>query len=104
VEELQAKDGYVSKLLRGQIKPAAATDAEKEPSASIDTAGPQSQISPAGLAEDDASRQLGDWSVYKYYFRTIGPNATIIFLLLTTGWAFLNAFPSTFFFRCKFLR
>lgn len=71
-------------------------DVEAKASKQDESAAPQSQTSQAGLAEDDPSRQLGDWSVYKYYFRSIGPNATIIFLVFASGWAFLNAFPSKF--------
>jgi hypothetical protein len=93
---LQAIDGYVSKLLKGQIQPTIPKDVGDKASKHVDSAAPQNPTHQAGLAEDDASRQLGDWSVYKYYFRSIGPNATIIFLFFASGWAFLNAFPSKF--------
>lgn len=42
----------------------------------------------------DRSRQLGDFSVYKYYFAATGRSAMIIFWLLEISWAFLETFPS----------
>ena len=50
-------------------------------------------VEPSETPDDDKSRQLGDWSVYKFYFNTIGAPATIIFMVLAVGWAVLTAFP-----------
>lgn len=42
----------------------------------------------------DKSRQMGDFSVYKYYFAATGRPAMIIFWALEILWAFLETFPS----------
>lgn len=42
----------------------------------------------------DKSRQMGDFSVYKYYFAATGRPAMIIFWSLEVIWAFLETFPS----------
>jgi ATP-binding cassette, subfamily C (CFTR/MRP), member 1 len=42
----------------------------------------------------DKSRQMGDFSVYKYYFAATGRLAMIIFWALEILWAFLETFPS----------
>lgn len=44
--------------------------------------------------KDDKRRQLGDSTVYKYYFGSIGPIFIITLLALEIVWAFLQSFPS----------
>ncbi|KAL7963372.1 P-loop containing nucleoside triphosphate hydrolase protein [Trichoderma compactum] len=45
--------------------------------------------------KDDKRRQLGDSTVYKYYFGSIGPIFIIILLSLEIVWAFLQSFPNS---------
>ena len=39
-------------------------------------------------------RQIGDWSVYHYYFQTLGWQYTSVFFVLEILWAFFFSFPS----------
>ena len=89
--ELNARDGsYVQSFAlqqaaRGleeeQTEPAEIYKLGTKPASAIDTIG-------------DKSRQLGDFSVYKYYFSATGRSAMIIFWVLEILWAFLETFPS----------
>ncbi|KAL6795285.1 P-loop containing nucleoside triphosphate hydrolase protein [Trichoderma sp. SZMC 28012] len=45
--------------------------------------------------KDDKRRQLGDSTVYKYYFGSIGPIFIITLLSLEIVWAFLQSFPNS---------
>ncbi|KAK2037213.1 multidrug resistance-like protein [Colletotrichum somersetense] len=44
--------------------------------------------------EEDKRRQLGDWSVYGYYFGTVGALLVVIMLFLQITWAFFSTFPT----------
>lgn len=44
--------------------------------------------------QDDKRRQLGDWSVYGYYFGSVGASLVAILMVLEVTWAFLSTFPS----------
>ncbi|KAK1596393.1 multidrug resistance-like protein [Colletotrichum navitas] len=43
---------------------------------------------------EDERRQLGDWSVYGYYFGTIGALLVVVMLFLQMTWAFFSTFPT----------
>ncbi|KAL9109116.1 MAG: hypothetical protein Q9227_006207 [Pyrenula ochraceoflavens] len=43
---------------------------------------------------DDRKRQLGDTSVYHFYFQALGRPITIVFLFWQICWAFFQAFPT----------
>ena len=43
---------------------------------------------------EDKARQIGDFSVYKYYFSAAGRRVMIIFWTLEVTWACLETFPS----------
>lgn len=43
---------------------------------------------------EDKARQIGDFSVYSYYFAATGKSAMIIFWALEVTWTFLETFPS----------
>lgn len=43
---------------------------------------------------DDKKRQLGDLSVYRYYFNTVGIRSTLIFFGISMIYGFLYAFPA----------
>jgi ATP-binding cassette subfamily C (CFTR/MRP) protein 1 len=43
---------------------------------------------------DDARRQLGDGTVYRSYFDSVGVKYVVILLLLEVVWGFLQSFPS----------
>ncbi|TIC95348.1 ABC transporter C family member 8 [Colletotrichum higginsianum] len=44
--------------------------------------------------QDDKRRQLGDWSVYGYYFGSVGTVLVAIMLFLQVTWAFFSTFPT----------
>lgn len=44
--------------------------------------------------KDDKRRQLGDSTVYKYYFSSIGTIFIVTLFALEIIWAFLQSFPS----------
>lgn len=44
-------------------------------------------------ADQDTRRQLGDATVYKYYFGSIGVSFALTLLVLEVVWAFLQSFP-----------
>ena len=46
------------------------------------------------LEEDDASRRMGDLSIYLYYIQSIGWIPTIIFVVAITVYIFCVSFPS----------
>ncbi|KAK1967123.1 hypothetical protein LY78DRAFT_19390 [Colletotrichum sublineola] len=46
------------------------------------------------VPEEDKRRQLGDWSVYGYYFRTVGALFVVMMLFLQISWAFFSTFPT----------
>lgn len=48
---------------------------------------------PAPAQTEDKRRQLGDSSVYKYYFGSIGKTFALTLLFLELGWTFLQSFP-----------
>ncbi|KAI8158372.1 ABC transporter atnG [Colletotrichum sp. SAR 10_86] len=43
---------------------------------------------------EDKRRQLGDWSVYNYYFGSVGAILVAVMLLLQMSWAFFSTFPT----------
>ena len=43
---------------------------------------------------DDKTRQVGDFSIYRYYFSCLSWKVTATFLILQICWAFFSCFPS----------
>lgn len=96
-QDLNATDGYVRKFcLENATNTKTIGEKPRTDPDPIVKSLPQAQTSPNIPSEDDKGRQLGDWAVYKYYFRAIGMDATTIFLFLAGGWAFFYTFPSEF--------
>ena len=94
-QSLDARDGYVHSFC---LVHAHGKDQER----SQDLEGTQAQIadkSPIKPAQhtnqppDDRKRQLGDVSVYRFYFQALGRPLTIVFLVWQFIWAFFQAFP-----------
>jgi ATP-binding cassette subfamily C (CFTR/MRP) protein 1 len=52
--------------------------------------------SKSGDKKSDATRQNGDFGIYKYYFACISWTIVAIFLLLQFAYAFLCTFPSKY--------
>ena len=101
VGELSRKsDGYVSSLVAMQGD--AESESGKEVSPTKDTGEKEklaktSENGKAKKAEanDDLTRQMGDMTVYKYYFDNIGPMLVVLLIIMEVVNAFFSAFPST---------
>jgi hypothetical protein len=92
---LNSQEGYVQRFC---LEHADETQGKGEDSISDSEAKPetlvQAQAATLNIPSDDKSRQLGDRTVYNYYFRTMGATTTVICFSLACGWAFLTTFPS----------
>ncbi|KAF2012008.1 multidrug resistance-like protein [Aaosphaeria arxii CBS 175.79] len=95
-QSLNQKNGYVHKFYQEQSKEQ--SDIVEDLPLNDRNTTSTGMLQPIAVSNeeslDDKSRQLGDWSVYKYYFRTVGMPATFVFVSLACGWAFLTAFPT----------
>lgn len=97
-EELKHGNGYTQSLVQASVA------AEADPAISSEEASPQSCAAPSKKEHkakevkqsDDSRRQLGDHTVYAYYFGSVGVVFAITLLGLEIGWAFLQCFPSMF--------
>jgi ATP-binding cassette, subfamily C (CFTR/MRP), member 1 len=90
-DQLSSKDGYVQSL---SIKEADAssptTDIESEPASSI--LGSNLEM-PLDCNITASSRQLGDMTVYWYYFKATGLISALIFLIAELIFTTLEYFP-----------
>ncbi|KAF5605191.1 multidrug resistance-associated 1 [Fusarium subglutinans] len=91
--DLKDTGGYMHSLLRNRVHegeaPTLATDDIKEQASKLAQATPRQQAS-----EEDTRRQLGDSTVYRYYFSSTGGIFIIVLLVLEIIWAFLESFPT----------
>ncbi|KAL6807735.1 P-loop containing nucleoside triphosphate hydrolase protein [Trichoderma sp. SZMC 28013] len=94
--QLLASDGYVRNLnAKRAIAPNSEVqdDAISESRAEATTPKVEYKAKQVEI-KDDKRRQLGDSTVYKYYFGSIGSIFIIILLSLEIVWAFLQSFPT----------
>ncbi|KAJ4864914.1 ABC transporter domain-containing protein [Trichoderma breve] len=95
--QLLASDGYVQSLA---AKRAIASSPEVHQDEVISESGAEATAPKVEYKakqeeiKDDKRRQLGDSTVYKYYFGSIGPIFIITLLSLEIVWAFLQSFPT----------
>ncbi|KAK2021515.1 hypothetical protein LX32DRAFT_631562 [Colletotrichum zoysiae] len=61
--------------------------------ANVATEAPKSEASET-KEEDTTQRQSGDFSLYKFYLRSIGPTLTIAFVLAAAAYIFLGFMPN----------
>ena len=87
-QELSTSQGYVQSFSVQQSKHESAAT---EPAGKF-TLGPMLS-SPLADAMDDKKRQLGDLSVYWYYFRSIGTASTVLFFFFNAAHGFFYTFP-----------
>lgn len=88
-KELNKRDGYVRSFSVQNSKHQTQTT---EPAGKL-TLGPK----PTSMlldAIDEKKRQLGDLTVYKYYFRTLGPWITFFLVFFSAVHGFFYSFPS----------
>ncbi|KAF4500947.1 Multidrug resistance-associated 1 [Fusarium agapanthi] len=91
--DLKDTGGYMHSLLRDRVHgfeaPTLATDDIKEQASKLAQATPRQQAN-----EEDTRRQLGDSTVYRYYFSSNGGLFMIVLIVLEIIWAFLESFPT----------
>ncbi|KAI8275314.1 ABC transporter atnG [Colletotrichum sp. SAR11_240] len=91
--ECLESDGYVKSL--ATIEPGSGdevTSSEPPIDTSSNTTGKETAKTAAET--EDKRRQLGDWSVYSYYFGSVGAILVLVMLLLQMSWAFFSTFPT----------
>ncbi|KAK6224641.1 abc multidrug transporter [Colletotrichum tabaci] len=94
-EKCRNADGYVGNLVASGPLSRDEDKAQQEKTANDTT----SQVMPERKAkaveeQEDKRRQLGDWSVYGYYFGSVGTVLVAIMLFLQVTWAFFSTFPT----------
>ncbi|KAM5348158.1 hypothetical protein ACJ41O_007982 [Fusarium nematophilum] len=91
---LKAAGGYVQHLLRSTGSPGCTTTDEHVEEGHVVTklAVPKPEAAPE--QEQDTRRQLGDSTVYRYYFSSIGSVFVVTLLALEIVWAFFESFPT----------
>jgi len=85
-DELNRSNGYVHSFLVQQ---------SKQQSLGTKPAG-NFRLAPMPRSDvmDNKKRQLGDLSVYMYYFRTLGKTVTFVFIFFAAAHGFFFSFPS----------
>ncbi|KAF4462606.1 Multidrug resistance-associated 1 [Fusarium albosuccineum] len=94
-DKLKTTTGYVQTLPREIDASPTSTTSERptEEEVSVDGSMPQADCS-SGHEQQDVRRQLGDSTVYRYYFSSIGGGFLFTLLALEIVWAFLESFPT----------
>ncbi|KAK2001812.1 multidrug resistance-like protein [Colletotrichum falcatum] len=82
-EDCQKVEGYVGSLI---------TPGSNDNDG--DVVFPVEKKTKAVPGDEDKRRQLGDWSVYGYYFGTVGALLVVVMLFLHMTWAFFSTFPT----------
>jgi ATP-binding cassette, subfamily C (CFTR/MRP), member 1 len=90
-EELNRQEGYVSSLALQQLK------GDDFDTGQVDTATQKKEQLFPDVQVDEINRGNGDFSVYLYYFRTVGIPAMALFFFLEASYAVLATFPSKFY-------
>ncbi len=92
--QLRTSKGYVGQLdlTQNEVEASTSTDS-KESIKSPDYAFGLGKVQ-AQPAQDEGSRQTGDFAVYLYYFRASGLGNFAYYAVLQLLWAFFATFPS----------
>ncbi|CAI0646944.1 unnamed protein product [Colletotrichum noveboracense] len=91
--ECLESDGYVKSLATLEAGSGdEVTSSEPPIDTSSNTTGKEAAKTAAET--EDKRRQLGDWSVYNYYFGSVGAILVAVMLLLQMSWAFFSTFPT----------
>jgi ATP-binding cassette subfamily C (CFTR/MRP) protein 1 len=92
-QELEQKDGY-TKSMYSELKRDSSEDT-KSSARSIDDLRQKNTTSTKIVKTEDARRQTGDFSIYKFFFyENVGPGLTMSLLACALVWAFLSTFPT----------
>ncbi|KAF4845765.1 ABC transporter atnG [Colletotrichum siamense] len=91
--ECLESDGYVKSLAALEAGSGdEVTSSEPPIDTSSNTTG--NETAKTSAETEDKRRQLGDWSVYNYYFGSVGAILVAVMLLLQMSWAFFSTFPT----------
>jgi hypothetical protein len=55
----------------------------------------RNKIAKEVIEQEDRRRQLGDATVYKYYFSSVGTVLVVLMIVFELLWTFFSTFPST---------
>ncbi|KAL1871985.1 hypothetical protein VTK73DRAFT_1815 [Phialemonium thermophilum] len=93
-DELMTRPGYVQRLGLG-----GASDSDSSSQKSLSETRPQFLHRPATRSSDlfpdmNESRQVGDWSVYKHYFKSVGLLVTVTGVVTSALWGFLTNYAT----------
>jgi ATP-binding cassette subfamily C (CFTR/MRP) protein 1 len=99
-QELNAAGNSATKIINSieakfEDEAISESTAGKEPEATVKTHTVENKNKPDDK-KSDATRQNGDFGIYKYYFACISWTVVAIFLLLQFAYAFLCTFPSEY--------
>ncbi|KAF6842276.1 ABC multidrug transporter [Colletotrichum musicola] len=92
-EDCRKADGYIRSLVptNGSSDGTNAVEPTDEVSGEVSAPAKKATVK---QEDDDMRRQLGDWSVYSFYFGTVGVVLIATMLLLQLIWAFFSTFPT----------
>ncbi|GJC78007.1 ABC transporter gloK [Colletotrichum liriopes] len=94
-EDCRNTEGYVSSLITSGSNDKDGGDVQsKKPVDETAHQVPEEKEAKAAQEQEDKRRQLGDWSVYGYYFGSVGAVLVVIMLFLQVTWAFFSTFPT----------
>lgn len=91
-QDLNAAPGSVRGISARFLTQKDSTNSAENGVAEQKTLGPQS--SAVKIELEDKSRQLGEFSIYKYYFRAVGHWNTVVLFALGVAYAVFFTFPS----------
>ena len=92
-EQLQRAGGYVQTLtVSNQPEKDDATGSEERGEEPAKHRLPQAPVTVQ--ESNDKRRQVGDFTIYRYYFSHVGTPLVFVLLLLEVIWAFFDSFPS----------
>ncbi|KAJ0161488.1 ABC transporter C family member 8, partial [Colletotrichum tanaceti] len=92
-ENCRNADGYDSNLVASGPLSRVEDEARQEKTANDTTSQVMQKKEAKAIEElEDKRRQLGDWSVYGYYFGSVGIVLVAIMLFLQVTWAFFSTF------------
>mgnify|MGYP005988735669 CR=1 FL=1 len=89
--EISKSGGYLQALQASFMETTAEGSSERHQPRRVEAAPKHGPT--ARPANQDKRRQLGDATVYKYYFGSIGVPFALTLLVLEVVWAFLQSFP-----------
>ncbi|EPS38832.1 hypothetical protein H072_7417 [Dactylellina haptotyla CBS 200.50] len=91
--ELMQNDGYVKTVVK-EFQERKDAKSDLDSTAPVEHTPPKPAKKDESLAQQDASRQSGDWSLYLYLFSQIGTKLTITFFAFEILSAFFSTFPT----------